>query len=95
MRDDITAGVKSTAILFGNWIKTILAVFAAIFVVALTFAGTNNHQGPAFYLVSVCGASLHLVWQLRTLDVDNPPDCLAKFLVSDIFLDKTLFSRVN
>jgi 4-hydroxybenzoate polyprenyltransferase len=80
-RDDVKAGVKSTAILFGSKTKLILASFAVLFVAALAAIGVQNHQGPAFYLVSVVGSGMHFAWQLTTLDTENPKDCLDKFLV--------------
>ncbi|KAG6884343.1 hypothetical protein C0993_011977 [Termitomyces sp. T159_Od127] len=77
--DDIKAGNHSTAILFGNLVKPILSIFAAAFVAAIAFAGKLNNQGPVYYLISVGGTALHLLWQLGTLKVDVPADCWQKF----------------
>jgi len=59
-----------------------LASFAVLFVAALAAIGVQNHQGPAFYLVSVVGSGMHFAWQLTTLDTENPKDCLDKFLAN-------------
>lgn len=76
------AGVKSTALLFGSYVKHILAVFGTIFVITLAYAGYAMHLGIEFFVISVGGCAVHLAWQLRTLDVEDPKDCGKKFLVS-------------
>lgn len=53
-RDDVKAGVKSTALLFGAHVKKILAVFAMSFVTCLAVAGALNNQGVP-YLLSPLG----------------------------------------
>ncbi|KAF8509862.1 UbiA prenyltransferase family [Hysterangium stoloniferum] len=77
--DDVKAGVKSTAILFGTWIKSILALFSLIFVASMAVSGYLNGNGAPYFLITVGGASLHFVWQLTTLNVDDPNDCWKKF----------------
>jgi 4-hydroxybenzoate polyprenyltransferase len=44
-KDDMTAGVKSTSILFGDSIRQILIGFAAVFLACMAYAGFLNHQG--------------------------------------------------
>ncbi|KAI0040630.1 4-hydroxybenzoate polyprenyl transferase [Auriscalpium vulgare] len=78
-RDDVKAGVKSTAILFGRHIKIVLAFFAVLLTASLAIAGHLNKQGPAFYALTVGGAALHLGNQLKKLDVDNVRSCLVIF----------------
>jgi len=78
-KDDIHAGVKSTAILFGSYIRPILSLFAAHFVSSLAYAGYMNGQGPAFFVISVLGTALHFVWQLSTVDFEDGADCWRKF----------------
>ncbi|KAF8183683.1 UbiA prenyltransferase family [Pholiota molesta] len=78
-KDDANAGIKSTALLFGSYVRPILAVFAAGFVAAIAGAGYLNHQERAYYVVSVGGAALHLMWQLVTLKDNDPEDCWKKF----------------
>ncbi|KAH9980819.1 4-hydroxybenzoate polyprenyl transferase [Lactifluus volemus] len=67
-RDDLKAGVKSTAILFGDHVKTILAFFAVLLLVALTAAGVLNGQGMPYFAVT-----------LRNLDVDDTKSCFHMF----------------
>jgi 4-hydroxybenzoate polyprenyltransferase len=74
-KDDILAGIRSTAILFGQWIRPLLAIFGLLFVGALAFAGFINKQGPAFFGLSVGGTVVHLVWQYFTVDLDDPKSC--------------------
>ena len=75
-RDDVQAGVKSTALLFGAHVKRILAVFAVSLVTCLAVAGALNNQGIPYFILTVGGAAAHLTMQLRNLDVDDPKSCL-------------------
>ncbi|KAF8077624.1 UbiA prenyltransferase family [Lyophyllum atratum] len=77
--DDIKAGVKSTALLFGTYVREILAVFAVLFVAAMVYTGILNEHGWPYYVIAVGGTSLHLTWQLATLKPDVAADCMAKF----------------
>ena len=81
-RDDVKAGVKSTSLLFGSYVRSILSLFALIFVGSLTYAGSITHQPAVYYILSVGGVAAHLAWQLGTLDVNEPADCWKKFNVS-------------
>jgi 4-hydroxybenzoate polyprenyltransferase len=75
-RDDVQAGVKSTALLFGGHVKRILAVFATSLVTCLAVVGALNNQGIPYFILTVGGAAVHLTMQLRNLDVDDPKSCL-------------------
>ncbi|KAJ3559933.1 hypothetical protein NM688_g44 [Phlebia brevispora] len=77
--DDAKAGVKSTALLFGAHIKSILRAFALAFIGLLILAGVLNGNGAWFFVVSCGGAGCHLLWQQRNWNVDDPADCAAKF----------------
>jgi 4-hydroxybenzoate polyprenyltransferase len=81
MVDDTKAGIKSTSLLFGNHVQSILAIFAGAFVLAMSYAGYLNHQGLPYYIVTIGGTSLHLAWQLITLKPHEPADCWKKFQV--------------
>lgn len=69
------AGVKSTAILFGEHVKAILAAFAGLLVACLTAAGVLNGQGVPYFVLTVGGVASYLVVQLLNLDVDDPKSC--------------------
>lgn len=71
--------VKSTALLFADQTKPILAGFSTIFVSALAYTGYMNDCGPAWYAISVGGAAAHLAWQLRYVDLDIRPSCWKMF----------------
>ncbi|GAA5890988.1 hypothetical protein JCM8208_003120 [Rhodotorula glutinis] len=77
--DDVHAGVKSTALLFGDQSRPILSAFSASFVSLLALSGYLNGQGPAFFALSVAGAAAHLAWQLRTVDLDSRESCWRTF----------------
>ncbi|HTT99826.1 MAG TPA: 4-hydroxybenzoate octaprenyltransferase [Rhizomicrobium sp.] len=76
--DDALIGVKSTARLLGahsaNWI---LGFYAASFTLILT-AGFVEHSGwPFTFLMLAAGA--HMLWQVRTLDINDSDRCLKLF----------------
>ena len=74
-KDDVKVGIKSTALLFGTMIRPILNVCATVFATMLLCTGILNQQGPAYYLMSVVGVAVHLIWQLSTVDLENPMSC--------------------
>ncbi len=84
-KDDIQAGVKSTAVLFGDNVRTVLSLFTAAFILCLFVAGIINGQGAWYFAISVGGAACHLAWQLSTVDFDNEGDCKNKFKVCGLY----------
>ncbi|GAA5978235.1 hypothetical protein JCM10908_004282 [Rhodotorula pacifica] len=74
-KDDVDAGVKSTALLFAGRSRPILTGFSVSFVSLLALSGYLNAQGPAFYALSVGGAAAHLAWQLRNADLESRENC--------------------
>jgi len=81
-KDDVKAGVNSTAVLFGARMKELSSLFAAVFVASLFCAGVYNGQGSAYFLISVAGAFLHCSWQLISLNTNDQKDCLNKFVAN-------------
>ncbi|KDQ19545.1 hypothetical protein BOTBODRAFT_62883 [Botryobasidium botryosum FD-172 SS1] len=77
--DDIKCGVKSTALLFGEWVKPILSAFAVATLALFSISGHFSHAGWAFYCISVLGAAAHFFWQLWTLKQAEMGDCWSKF----------------
>jgi len=75
IKDDLKMGVRSTAILFGSWIRPLLICCAVIFVAMLAGAGFINQQGPAYFVLSVGGTAAHLLWQFLTVDLEVPESC--------------------
>jgi 4-hydroxybenzoate polyprenyltransferase len=76
--DDALIGIKSTALLFRERTKPMLAVFYALAVALIAWAGFSAGGGLIFALGLLVFAA-HLVWQIARLDVDDPVNCLAVF----------------
>ena len=80
--DDALIGVHSTARLFGRatgrWLAGFGGTAVALAGLAVAAAGA---AGPGLWLAlgGVVAFGLHLVWQLRRLDIDDPDGCLALF----------------
>ncbi|KAJ7181539.1 4-hydroxybenzoate polyprenyl transferase [Mycena crocata] len=79
MKDDIKVGVRSTAILFGSWLRPLLVLFGMVFVSPLGVAGFLNGQGVPYLALSIGGTFLHLLWQFRTVDLEVPKSCWRNF----------------
>ncbi|KZT20509.1 UbiA prenyltransferase [Neolentinus lepideus HHB14362 ss-1] len=79
IRDDIKMDIRSTARLFGSRIRLDLIALAAGMMSMLLIAGRMNNQGIAYFLVSIGGGMLHLVWQLSTVDLNDPNSCWVNF----------------
>lgn len=78
VEDDALAGVKSTALLFGRHTRAAVAVFYAGFVLSLLGVGIAAGLGVIYYL-AVAASACHLAGQVRRLDPDRGPVCLAVF----------------
>ena len=76
--DDILIGVKSTALKFGAATGPWLIGFYAITVCLLAMTGYLAEMAWPFYLALIMGTS-QLAWQIRTVDITDPKNCLAKF----------------
>ncbi|MCW5683186.1 MAG: 4-hydroxybenzoate octaprenyltransferase [Pseudolabrys sp.] len=76
--DDALIGIKSTALLFGETTRQMLAVFYSAAVVligiAIWMAGGGIISGLALAVFAV-----HLGWQVIRLDIDDPALCLRVF----------------
>lgn len=77
-KDDARIGIKSTALTFGKRTKVWLAGFGAANVACLSAAGAMAGCHAPFY-AGLAAASMHLAWQVGTVDLDNAGDCMAKF----------------
>jgi len=76
--DDALIGVKSTALLFGEKTKPMLAGFYTLAVVLIACAGYLV-GGRAPFAIGLAGFAAHLVWQVRRLDIADPAVCLTVF----------------
>ncbi|CAJ0766638.1 17718_t:CDS:2, partial [Entrophospora sp. SA101] len=70
---------QSTALLFNNNSRIWLSLFSGSMISCLILSGYMNDQGLPYYLLSCMGASIHSIWQLKTVDFDNVVDCGKKF----------------
>src|SRR5512139_2351491 len=76
--DDLMIGIKSTALLFGENTRPILAGFYAGAVVLIGVAGLMAHGGVIF-LLGLLAFAMHLGWQVVQLDIDDSAHCLMLF----------------
>jgi len=76
--DDALIGIKSTALLFGQRTRPMLAIFFAAAVILIGAAGWSAGGGLLFAL-GVLAFAGHLAWQTLRLDIDDPALCLALF----------------
>ena len=76
--DDALVGIKSTALLFGERTRPMLALFYALAVVLVGAAGYAAGAGLLFALF-LLGFAAHLGWQTVRLDIADPDRCLALF----------------
>ena len=76
--DDALIGIKSTAILFAENTKPILTVFYGAAVVLLAIAGALAGAGLVSAL-ALAAFAVHLAWQVRRIDIDDPDLCLTLF----------------
>ncbi len=76
--DDLTIGIKSTALLFGENTRPILAAFYAGAVLLIGAAGLMS-GGSLIFLLGLIGFAVHLSWQVLRLDIDDSAHCLMLF----------------
>ena len=76
--DDALIGVKSTARRFGEATPAWLWGFYGFSLLLLSFAGALAGMGWLFY-VGLLPVAAHFSWQITTLDIDDPDNCLARF----------------
>ncbi|MEO1204952.1 MAG: 4-hydroxybenzoate octaprenyltransferase [Pseudomonadota bacterium] len=76
--DDLMLGLKSTAIRFGH--HTHLAVGVLYAITALCWLGAASMiEGTTLTKIALIGITSHFIWQVATLDTDNPDNCLIRF----------------
>ena len=88
--DDALVGVRSTARLFGNRTREALAVLylgaIMLFFAAFAASGMSLAGGPSWpaYAGLAIGA-VQMIWQISSLDIDDPDQCLALFKSNTLF----------
>ena len=77
--DDLKIGIKSTAILFGEYDRVIVALFQALFILTLWLIGTElGFSGPYFYALGL--AVVLLIYEQFLIVYRVPENCFQAFL---------------
>jgi 4-hydroxybenzoate polyprenyltransferase len=76
--DDLLIGIKSTALLFGERTRPMLASFYAVAVALIGGAGLMA-GGSLIFLLGMIAFAAHLAWQVVRLDIHDPAYCLTLF----------------
>ena len=76
--DDMMIGIRSTALLFGERTRPMLARFYAGAVLLIGASGLMAGGGLIFVLGMIAFAA-HLAWQVVRLDISDPAHCLRLF----------------
>jgi len=82
--DDIKIGVKSTAILFGQYDRHIMAVLQIIIIGLLITVGIMQHSGLAYYIGLLVAAGLSVYQQVLIVNRDKAL-CFKAFLNNNWF----------
>lgn len=77
--DDLRIGVKSTAILFGEYDRLMVALFQLLFILALVLIGLDLEFNP-YYYAGLAAATLLLGFQQFLIADRAPPHCFVAFL---------------
>jgi 4-hydroxybenzoate polyprenyltransferase len=78
-RDDLLAGVKSTALLLGQNSKLWLRAFNIVMISHLITTGLNVDQTWPYY-VGLIGVGYHLHRQIQTVNLNNNQSCWKTFV---------------
>jgi len=78
-KDDVKAGVKSTALLFGAYTKPILFLFGSLLVGSWLYCGIANGSHVCYFVSTVVGGAFLLLKQIWNVDLDTPKSCLETF----------------
>ncbi|CAG9764845.1 unnamed protein product [Ceutorhynchus assimilis] len=90
--DDLSIGIKSTAIKFNEDTKLWLSGFSVAMISSLAFSGVMNSQTWPYY-AALGLVSSHLAHQISTLDINNTSDCGKKF-ISNTWVGCILFCGI-
>lgn len=75
---DIKAGIKSTALAWGDKTKTVFYGLGTVQATSFAIAGLMNSMGPFFYLGAAWGFS-RLFSQIKNVDLNDPKSCWKVF----------------
>jgi len=77
--DDILIGIRSTAILFGNYDRKIVALLQTLFLILMAWIGWQQNIGIAFYVAIAITAGLFIQQSRMTKERDRTA-CFEAFL---------------
>ena len=76
--DDAVIGVRSTALLFANRTRLLVGLFYAATIILISVA-VNYAGGGVVAAAGLVLAAVHMGWQVLTLNVESPENCLERF----------------
>jgi len=82
--DDLKIGIKSTAILFGNKDREIMAALQGVIILLMIQIGRLQELSWIYYVALAC-ASIFFVYQQKLIFYRNKVDCFKAFLNSNWF----------
>lgn len=77
--DDALVGVKSSALFLGRFTRPFVALMYALTMTLIAYASTRIFLPGRLSLVLLAAGAAHLIWQVATLDINNPANCLKRF----------------
>jgi 4-hydroxybenzoate polyprenyltransferase len=77
--DDALIGVKSSALALGKHTKPFVALMYMLTIMIIAYASMRIITPGWPSLVALGLAALHLVWQVATLNINSPANCLRRF----------------
>ncbi|KAF2758774.1 UbiA prenyltransferase [Pseudovirgaria hyperparasitica] len=75
LKDDVKAGVKSTAVRFSARPKIMLSILGTIQVCLLFMAGYYAQYNLGYYLTTCAGCAIGLAWMIYRVDLGSPESC--------------------
>jgi 4-hydroxybenzoate polyprenyltransferase len=82
--DDLKAGIKSTAILFGDMDRAFIGLMQLLLMFDLVLVGRQAELGFSYYLGLCCAGGLAIYQQLL-IAAREPQDCFRAFLNNNYF----------
>jgi len=76
--DDLMIGIKSTALLFQENTPRMMRIFYGAAVALICLAGIDA-GGRWIFIAGILAFAFHLLWQIRSLRIDDPAHCLMLF----------------
>jgi 4-hydroxybenzoate polyprenyltransferase len=76
--DDARIGVKSTALRLGQKTKPAVLIFYALAALLWGLSGWLAEAHAGFY-VCLAATGAHLLWQVKSVDLENPISCRSRF----------------